>query len=108
MVRVTLPRFTATPLGLFPRSRRLEVVGLFRVGAEQDAEGDAEGAAGVAGAAEAQAPADGAEELAVVAELAVVGVGEATLPQTRAPRMAGPKRWRMAKPRRRRMGRPPR
>jgi len=37
-VRVTLPRFTATPLGLFPRSRRLEVVGLFRVGAEQDAE----------------------------------------------------------------------
>ncbi|MHA7815203.1 MAG: lipoprotein-releasing ABC transporter permease subunit [Pseudohaliea sp.] len=36
-VRVTLPRFTATPLGLFPRSRRLEVVGLFRVGAEQDA-----------------------------------------------------------------------
>jgi len=37
-VRVTLPRFTATPLGLFPRSRQLEVVGLFRVGAEQDAE----------------------------------------------------------------------
>ncbi len=37
-VRVTLPRFTATPLGLFPRSRSLEVVGLFRVGAEQDAE----------------------------------------------------------------------
>ena len=36
-VRVTLPRFTATPLGLFPRSRGLEVVGLFRVGAEQDA-----------------------------------------------------------------------
>lgn len=37
-VRLTLPRLTATPLGLFPRSRGLEVVGLFRVGAAQDAQ----------------------------------------------------------------------
>ena len=36
-VRVILPQITVTPLGSFPRSRRLEVVGLFEVGAQQDA-----------------------------------------------------------------------
>ncbi len=37
-VVVTLPRLTVTPLGAFPRSKRLTVVGLFQVGAQQDAE----------------------------------------------------------------------
>jgi lipoprotein-releasing system permease protein len=37
-VRATLPRLTVTPLGAFPRVRRLRVVGLFQVGAQQDAE----------------------------------------------------------------------
>ena len=36
-VRVILPRVSATPLGVFPRSRSLTVTGLFEVGAEQDA-----------------------------------------------------------------------
>lgn len=35
-VRVTLPEVTVTPLGSFPRSRMLTVVGLFEVGAQQD------------------------------------------------------------------------
>ncbi len=37
-VVVTLPHLTVTPLGVFPRSKRLTVVGLFEVGAQQDAE----------------------------------------------------------------------
>lgn len=36
-VNVTVPRLTVTPLGLFPRSKRLRVVGLFEIGAQQDA-----------------------------------------------------------------------
>ncbi len=36
-LRIVLPRVTATPLGLFPRSRTVTVVGLFEVGAQQDA-----------------------------------------------------------------------
>jgi lipoprotein-releasing system permease protein len=36
-VRVILPDITVTPLGSFPRTRRLEVVGVFEVGAQQDA-----------------------------------------------------------------------
>lgn len=36
-IRVILPRVSATPLGIFPRSRSLTVIGLFEVGAEQDA-----------------------------------------------------------------------
>jgi lipoprotein-releasing system permease protein len=36
-LRVVLPEITLTPLGAFPRSRRLTVVGLFEVGAQQDA-----------------------------------------------------------------------
>ncbi|TXS93610.1 lipoprotein-releasing ABC transporter permease subunit [Parahaliea aestuarii] len=35
-VEVTLPRITVTPLGAFPRSKRLQVVGLFEVGAQPD------------------------------------------------------------------------
>jgi lipoprotein-releasing system permease protein len=35
-VRVVLPQVSTTPLGLFPRSRLLKVVGLFEVGAQQD------------------------------------------------------------------------
>lgn len=35
-VRVVLPQLTTTPLGVFPRSRMLSVVGLFEVGAQQD------------------------------------------------------------------------
>lgn len=35
-VRIVLPRITTTPLGVFPKSRRLSVVGLFEVGAQQD------------------------------------------------------------------------
>lgn len=37
-VVATLPELTVTPLGTFPRSRRLRVVGLFQIGAQQDAE----------------------------------------------------------------------
>ncbi len=36
-VKVTVPRLTVTPLGVFPRSKRLTVVGLFEVGAQPDA-----------------------------------------------------------------------
>lgn len=36
-IRVILPRVSATPLGVFPRSRSLTIAGLFEVGAEQDA-----------------------------------------------------------------------
>lgn len=36
-VNVTVPRLTVTPLGLFPRSKRLRVVALFEIGAQQDA-----------------------------------------------------------------------
>lgn len=36
-VNITVPRLTVTPLGLFPRSKRLRVVGLFEIGAQQDA-----------------------------------------------------------------------
>jgi len=35
-VRIVLPRISTTPLGLFPRTRLLDVVGLFEVGAQQD------------------------------------------------------------------------
>ncbi|WP_241263261.1 lipoprotein-releasing ABC transporter permease subunit [Parahaliea mediterranea] len=35
-VEVTVPRLTVTPLGVFPRSKRLRVVGLFEVGAQPD------------------------------------------------------------------------
>lgn len=35
-VEVTVPRLTVTPLGLFPRSKRLRVTGLFQIGAQQD------------------------------------------------------------------------
>ncbi|GHD11044.1 multidrug ABC transporter substrate-binding protein [Halioglobus japonicus] len=35
-VEVTVPRLTMTPLGVFPRSKRLTVVGLFEVGAQPD------------------------------------------------------------------------
>lgn len=33
---VTVPRLTVTPLGVFPRSKRLQVTGLFEVGAQPD------------------------------------------------------------------------
>lgn len=36
-VEVTVPRLTVTPLGLFPRSKRLQVTGLFQIGAQPDA-----------------------------------------------------------------------
>ena len=36
-VEVTVPRLTVTPLGIFPRSKRLTVSGLFEVGAQPDA-----------------------------------------------------------------------
>lgn len=36
-VEVTVPRLTVTPLGLFPRSKRLRVTGLFQIGAQPDA-----------------------------------------------------------------------
>ncbi len=36
-VNVTVPRLTVTPLGLFPRSKRLTVTGLFEIGAQPDA-----------------------------------------------------------------------
>ncbi len=35
-VDVTVPRLTVTPLGVFPRSKRLRVSGLFEVGAQPD------------------------------------------------------------------------
>ncbi|QFU77853.1 lipoprotein-releasing ABC transporter permease subunit [Halioglobus maricola] len=35
-VEVTVPRLTVTPLGVFPRTKRLTVVGLFEVGAQPD------------------------------------------------------------------------
>lgn len=35
-VEVTVPRLTVTPLGLFPRSKRLQVTGLFQIGAQPD------------------------------------------------------------------------
>ncbi|WP_439101672.1 lipoprotein-releasing ABC transporter permease subunit [Congregibacter sp.] len=35
-IRIVLPQVSVTPLGLFPRSRLLTVVGLFEVGAQQD------------------------------------------------------------------------
>jgi lipoprotein-releasing system permease protein len=35
-VEVTLPRLTVTPLGVFPRTKRLTVTGLFQVGAQPD------------------------------------------------------------------------
>jgi lipoprotein-releasing system permease protein len=35
-VDVTVPRLTVTPLGVFPRNKRLVVVGTFAVGAQQD------------------------------------------------------------------------
>ena len=35
-VDVTVPRLTFTPMGVFPRSKRLQVSGLFEVGAQQD------------------------------------------------------------------------
>ncbi len=35
-VDVTVPRLTVTPLGVFPRSKRLTVVGLFEIGAQPD------------------------------------------------------------------------
>jgi lipoprotein-releasing system permease protein len=36
-VDVTVPRLTVTPMGVFPRSKRLLVTGLFEVGAQPDA-----------------------------------------------------------------------
>lgn len=36
-VRLTLPQASVTPMGLFPRERRMTVVGIFRVGADVDA-----------------------------------------------------------------------
>jgi lipoprotein-releasing system permease protein len=36
-IQVTVPRLTVTPLGLFPRSKRLTVTGLFEIGAQPDA-----------------------------------------------------------------------
>ena len=35
-VEVTVPRLTVTPLGIFPRSKQLEVGGIFEVGAQPD------------------------------------------------------------------------
>lgn len=36
-VDVTVPRLTVTPLGMFPRNKRLQVTGLFEIGAQPDA-----------------------------------------------------------------------
>lgn len=36
-VEVTVPKLTVTPLGVFPRSKRLRVSGIFEVGAQPDA-----------------------------------------------------------------------
>jgi len=35
-VEITVPRITVTPLGIFPRSKRLTLTGLFEVGAQPD------------------------------------------------------------------------
>jgi len=35
-VDATIPRLTVTPLGVFPRNKRLQVVGIFEVGAQPD------------------------------------------------------------------------
>jgi lipoprotein-releasing system permease protein len=35
-VEITVPRLTVTPLGVFPRTKRLTVTGLFEIGAQQD------------------------------------------------------------------------
>jgi lipoprotein-releasing system permease protein len=35
-IEVTVPRLTVTPLGIFPRSKRLTVSGLFEIGAQPD------------------------------------------------------------------------
>lgn len=35
-IQATVPRLTVTPLGIFPRTKRLTVVGLFEVGAQPD------------------------------------------------------------------------
>jgi lipoprotein-releasing system permease protein len=35
-VEVTVPRLTVTPLGIFPRSKRLTVTGIFEIGAQPD------------------------------------------------------------------------
>lgn len=35
-LEVTVPRLTVTPLGVFPRTKRLQVTGLFEVGAQPD------------------------------------------------------------------------
>ncbi len=36
-IDVTVPRLTVTPMGVFPRSKRLRITGLFEVGAQPDA-----------------------------------------------------------------------
>ena len=36
-IEVTVPRLTVTPLGVFPRSKRLTVSGIFEIGAQPDA-----------------------------------------------------------------------
>jgi lipoprotein-releasing system permease protein len=36
-IEVTVPRLTVTPLGVFPRSKRLTVIGTFEIGAQADA-----------------------------------------------------------------------
>ena len=36
VIEVTVPRLTVTPLGVFPRTKRLTVTGLFEVGAQPD------------------------------------------------------------------------
>jgi lipoprotein-releasing system permease protein len=35
-VEATVPRLTVTPLGMFPRTKRLRVIGLFQIGAQPD------------------------------------------------------------------------
>lgn len=35
-IEVTLPRLTVTPLGIFPRNKKLTVSGIFEIGAQQD------------------------------------------------------------------------
>jgi lipoprotein-releasing system permease protein len=37
MLEATVPRLLVTPLGVFPRSKRLRVIGIFEVGAQPDA-----------------------------------------------------------------------
>lgn len=36
-IELTVPRLTVTPLGIFPKTKRLTVVGLFEIGAQPDA-----------------------------------------------------------------------